>query len=134
MGDSRNREMAGSSGRNIDLGKRGEDAACMFIEREGFEILERNWRCASGEADIIAIDDGCLVFIEVKTRAGDVAGLPEESVTPEKRRRYEEIALAYLRASDFGNIFIRFDVASITLLDENRAMLRYHRNSFGVGD
>lgn len=123
-----------SSHHNIDVGKRGEEATCLFLEHEGFEIIERNWRCPSGEADIIAIDGENLVFVEVKTRSSESTGLPEEAVTREKRRRYEEIALAYLRSSTLGSMYVRFDVASVTLLDGDRGLLRYHRNAFGTGE
>ena len=51
------------------LGAYGEDLACELLKRNDYIILERNWSCAAGEADIIALDDGCLVFVEVKTRA-----------------------------------------------------------------
>ena len=55
---------------NQSLGKRGEDVAVGFLERRGYEILERNWKCPFGEADIIARDGDDVVFIEVKTRTG----------------------------------------------------------------
>ena len=77
---------------NQSLGKRGEDVAVGFLERRGYEILERNWKCPFGEADIIARDGNDVVFIEVKTRTGVAKGLPEDAVTKEKRSRYEKIA------------------------------------------
>lgn len=119
---------------NIEVGRLGEEATRLFLEREGFEILECNWRCPSGEADIVAMEDGWLVFVEVKTRSGECAGLPEDGVTPEKRRRYEEIALAYLRENAFGSMYVRFDVAAITMIDNDRGLLRYHRNAFAAGE
>ena len=134
MDEFQDREDVTTTYHNIAVGQRGEDVTCMFLEQMGFEILERNWRCPSGEADIIAIDDGWLVFVEVKTRSSEATGLPEEAVTREKRRKYEEIALAYLRTVRFGSMFMRFDVASVTLLDDDRGVLRYHRNAFGAGD
>lgn len=134
MEELQGRETVQNINHNIEVGRRGEEVTCMFIENEGFEILERNWRCPSGEADIIALDDGWLVFIEVKTRSSEAIGLPEEAVTPEKRRRYEEIALAYLRTCAFGSMYMRFDVASVTMLDDDRGVLRYHRNAFGTGE
>ena len=74
----------GGHGHNLELGMRGEDVACLFLERRGLEILERNWRCKSGEADIIALDTDALVFVEVKTRSSESNGLPEEAVTPDE--------------------------------------------------
>ena len=86
---------------NRGLGMRGEQAAARFLEHRGYVVLERNWTCRFGEADIIALDeDETVCFIEVKTRRSIEAGIPEEAVTPEKQRRYERIALSYLSESD----------------------------------
>lgn len=67
---------------NKDLGKRGEDAAAAFLERRGFDVLHRNWVCAAGEADIIALDDDALHFVEVKTRMSDRNGFPPKRSMP----------------------------------------------------
>lgn len=69
------------------LGRRGEDLAVAWLERAGYTILERNWRRRCGELDIIAERDGLLVGVEVKTRASDAMGAPEEAVTPAKQRK-----------------------------------------------
>ena len=61
--------------RNQALGARGEEAAARFLERNGYTILERNWTCFAGEADIIAVSDEALVFVEVKTRRNADKGL-----------------------------------------------------------
>lgn len=119
---------------NKDLGERGELAARRYLERRGFEVVDANWRCNFGEADIIAIEDDVLVFIEVKTRASEEMGFPEEAVTKEKRSRYEKIAAAYLVEHDHGTMPVRFDVISITMIADDRAFLRHHRNAFGVGE
>lgn len=118
---------------NRKLGARGEEAAVQYLMRCGYEILERNWHCKSGEADIIAMDEDTLVFIEVKTRTSEVAGLPEDAVTPEKRHRYECIAIEYLRQADLGTLPVRFDVIAITVLNPERAFLRHHCNAFARG-
>lgn len=116
---------------NYELGKRGEKAAVAFLKRQGFEILETNWTCFAGEADIIAKDGTTLCFIEVKTRTGIQKGFPEESITARKRSRYERIAACYLQGYDEVNIRVRFDVISILVVSENRAFLRMHTNAFG---
>ena len=54
--------------RRSDFGRRGEDAACAYLLRHGYSIVERNYRCRRGEIDIIAAKDGGAVFVEVKTR------------------------------------------------------------------
>ena len=66
---------AGADSHNIELGKRGEDAAARFLYRRGYEIVERNWTCSAGEADIIARDEEWVVFVEVKTRSSCEKGV-----------------------------------------------------------
>lgn len=114
-----------------ELGKLGEDLAVRFLERLGYEVLERNWKCSAGEADIIADDEGNLVFVEVKTRSNIDKGFPEEAVTPQKRKRYEKIAMWYVAQCHPEDCLIRFDVIAIMVTGDNCAMLRHYRNAFG---
>ena len=79
------------------LGERGEDAAVAYLERSGLTIVERNWRCPSGEIDIVALDEETLVLCEVKTRRTAAKGTPEDAVTPAKQRRYAKLAAAYVQ-------------------------------------
>lgn len=116
------------------LGMRGEEAACRFLKRRGYIVLERNWVCPAGEADIVAKDeDGVLVFVEVKTRSNLEAGLPAESVTPRKRARYERIAGYFLADYDGEECRVRFDVISLLVLGNGRALVRHYVNAFGAG-
>lgn len=118
---------------NAELGRRGEDAAARFLHRHGYEILERNWTCAAGEADIIARDGDCVVFVEVKTRASVDKGFPSEAVDRHKRSKYEKIAALFLAQYDVVDVPVRFDVVSLVVVSENRAMLRHHINAFAAG-
>ena len=120
---------------NRELGKKGEDAAARYLTSNDFIILERNWRCGFGEADIIAKDsDGTLCFIEVKTRSNLDAGLPEEAITPQKQERYEKIALCYMTQVEWkDDMPVRFDAIAICAADNHRALLRHHRGCFDGG-
>jgi putative endonuclease len=120
--------------RRKQLGSQGEDIACLFLERSGAHIVERNWRCQAGEADVIAREDDDLVFVEVKTRRSDSAGFPEDAVNREKRRRYEKIAMEYLFSHDLPSARVRFDVAALLLSGDGKAFLRYHRDAYGEGE
>lgn len=120
--------------RNKTLGARGEDAAARFLYRRGYEILERNWACFAGEADIIAKDDAVVVFVEVKTRKGCDHGFPSEAVTPSKRHRYEKIALAYLSECEEEDVPVRFDVVSIVVVSPHKAMVRHQINAFSAAE
>lgn len=119
---------------NKELGARGERAAARFLERRGYEILERNWRCSAGEIDIVAHDCSALVFVEVKTRTSIDAGLPEEAVDAEKRRRYEVLAAHYLHDHDIDETPVRFDVVALLVVAPDRALVRHHINAFGAGE
>lgn len=116
--------------RNQSLGARGEEVAARFLQRNGYRILERNWTCFAGEADIIAIDGDTLTFIEVKTRRGTRKGFPAEAVVAAKREKYERIALAYVSDHDLGEVVVRFDVVSIVVLPGQRAFVRHHLGAF----
>ncbi len=122
-----------SSSRNsMGLSIRGEEAAVRFLERRGYGILDRNWSCFAGEADIVARDGDTLVFVEVKTRKGAENGFPNEAISAKKRDRYERIALAYVGEYDAVDAPIRFDIVSVVAVNKNRAMLRHHIDAFSV--
>lgn len=114
-----------------ELGKRGEEAAACFLQRREYEILDRNWKCIAGEADIVAFQDDTLCFIEVKTRKDAQKGFPSEAVDTRKRSRYERIAACYLKDHDYADVRVRFDIIAILVLGEDRAFLRHHLNAFG---
>lgn len=114
-----------------ELGKKGEEAAACFLERREYEILDRNWKCIAGEADIVALQDDTLCFIEVKTRKDAQKGFPSEAVDTRKRSRYERIAACYLKDHDYADVRVRFDIIAILVLGEDRAFLRHHLNAFG---
>ena len=114
------------------IGAAGERLAAEHLERLGFEVVERNWRCAFGEADIVAVDlTGETVFVEVKTRWGSVTDevYPELAVGPAKRRTYCKLAAMYLLDHP-GVDLVRFDVVGITLRARGTAHLRHLVNAF----
>ena len=119
---------------NQEIGKRGEDAAARYLTLLGYEILERNWKCPAGEADIIARDECSLVFVEVKTRTSLKRGFPSEAITPQKRARYERIAGWYLHDEcEFVDNPVRFDVVALLVVGKDRALVRHYRHAFECG-
>ncbi len=95
------------------IGFEGEQLAVKFLKKNGYKILQRNYRCKSGEIDIICYDHGIIVFVEVKTRHSDKYGPPELSVTKAKKRQIIRVALHYLAKKKIKDIGLRFDVVSI---------------------
>ena len=78
-------------------------------------------------------EDGCLVFVEVKTRAGGDKGFPQEAVTPTKRARYERIAYSFLSTYDGVDARVRFDVIAIQAMPNSRGFVKHIVNAFGAG-
>jgi putative endonuclease len=114
------------------IGQRGEDAAAAYLERAGFTVVERNWRYKNGEIDIVALDGESVVLVEVKTRRTVAKGTPEEAVTLAKQRRIGRLAAAYVQQAGIDSVEVRFDVISILVISEDRALLRHHRAAFLV--
>jgi putative endonuclease len=96
-----------------ELGRQGEQAATEYLQKQGFRILDRNWRSAEGEIDIIALDRRVLVACEVKTRSGIGYGTPVEAVTRQKRGRLRRLAVQWVVAH--GVLFdeVRVDVVGV---------------------
>jgi len=78
------------------VGAYGERLAARFLVESGMQILDRNWRCAQGEIDIVAMDETCLVIVEVKTRRTLAFGSPVEAVTTLKASRLRRLAGCWL--------------------------------------
>lgn len=99
-----------------NLGDSGERVAAMFLEQRGYKILARNFRTRAGEMDLIAEDADGLAFVEVRTRRGDEAGTPEESLTPRKRARLFLVAQEFLQAhEEYADRAWRVDLVAIEL-------------------
>lgn len=97
------------------LGEFGEEAAASYLARRGHRIVERRWRCARGEIDLVTRDGEALVFVEVRTRRGAAAGAAEESVGPAKRARLARLAYAYLAAAGGVDQPWRIDVVAVAV-------------------
>ncbi|MGC3993704.1 MAG: YraN family protein [Propionicimonas sp.] len=96
----------------------GEELAVAHLERLGWRILERNWRCPAGELDIVALQPGrepVVVFCEVKCRTGLGFGPPLEAITAHKVAKLREVALHWLRAQPTAVGRIRFDGVGVLL-------------------
>jgi putative endonuclease len=111
--------VSGSTGSTADgrrrLGSRGEEAAARWYAEVGYTVVDRNWRCAEGEIDLIAIEPpaGLVVICEVKTRSSTSYGYPEEAVTVAKQRRLRRLAARWLAEQSVPLRAVRFDVAAV---------------------
>ncbi|MEW5734998.1 MAG: YraN family protein [Thermodesulfobacteriota bacterium] len=105
------------------MGNRGEDLAARYLQKNGYKILERNFRCFCGEADIIALDRGILAVVEVKTRSNKSFGPAKEAVTRKKQRTLSKVALFYQKTAKGKYPRARFDVVAIDENSEPRVTL-----------
>jgi putative endonuclease len=112
-------------------GRLGETFAAEYLVRQGYEILEKNYRRQFGEVDIVARDRGTLVFVEVKTRHSHLYGAPVEAVDKRKQRQLSKIAQGYLLSSQLHDTAARFDVIGVTLDKNNQpAQIELIRDAF----
>ncbi|MET3903529.1 putative endonuclease [Paenarthrobacter sp. 4246] len=95
------------------LGRTGETLAAGFLENQGMRIVDRNWRCADGEIDIVAIDGDTLVVAEVKTRRSLDYGHPFEAVGAAKLARLHRLASSWCREHELKAPRRRVDVVSV---------------------
>jgi len=95
------------------LGRHGEDLAAEYLQQSGLRVLDRNWRCADGEIDIVAAERRTFVVCEVKTRSGTRYGTPLDAVGQAKRRRLRRLAALWLSAHGIRFDQIRIDVLGL---------------------
>jgi putative endonuclease len=118
------------SGVRQAVGDYGERVAVGRLIEAGMQVLDRNWRCAMGELDVVALDGGTVVFCEVRTRRGDVCGTPAESVTAAKIRRVRMLAALWLAAHDGVRGEVRFDLVSVWPQLTGAAVVEHLRGAF----
>ena len=110
-------------------GAPGEELACRHLESSGYRVLARNFRCRSGEVDLVARQDATTVFVEVKERRGSSHGQGFEAVTFRKRQRIVRAARQYAAAAGLLESPLRFDVISIDWQD-GKPTIRHDEGAF----
>jgi putative endonuclease len=115
-----------------DLGRRGEQLAARQLEAKGYQIVAQNWRCETGELDLVAREGECLVVIEVRTRRGRSMGSPEESITAAKQARLIALGEAYVQESNWAGGW-RIDVVAIEMDRRGRVLRVDHYENAVTG-
>ncbi|HVV13723.1 YraN family protein [Amycolatopsis sp.] len=115
---------------HLQLGRKGEQLAARHLQKLGFVVLSRNWRCREGELDLVVTDGRTLVVCEVKTRAGERFGDPAEAVTPAKVARIRRITGQWLRAFCVNWCAVRFDVITVLVSPAGATRLRHFPGAF----
>ena len=113
-----------------DLGHKGEEIAAQYLQKQGFKIIERNYRHRRGEIDIVAREGKTLVFIEVKTAASTQYGPPESWVGFRKQKQVAKMAEAYLQERHLTHVDCRFDVIAVDTTRDNG--INHIQNAFWI--
>ncbi|MFD4192567.1 MULTISPECIES: YraN family protein [Amycolatopsis] len=116
--------------RHLTLGRRGEDIAARHLQKLGFVVLARNWRCRQGELDLIATNGRTLVVCEVKTRTRESFGDPAEAVTEDKIARIRRLAGQWLSIHRVGWCRVRFDVIAVYADGDGEPRVRHIPGAF----
>ena len=112
------------------IGKRCEGMAVGYLKKNGYRILEKNYRSPFGEIDAVAKDGDCLVFVEVKSRTLPLFGPPYLRVTRHKRHNIIKSALSYMKRHSIFDSDCRIDVVSISL-DKEEGRIELIKDAFG---
>lgn len=111
-------------------GKNNESLAVIYLKRQGYRIIEQNYRTRMGEIDIIAKDNETIAFIEVKSRSSAAFGGPKYAVTHQKKRRISKLALQYLKSIHQNQARARFDVVAISSNSGQDTTIELIKNAF----
>ncbi|MGP1569527.1 MAG: YraN family protein, partial [Eubacteriales bacterium] len=114
----------------MNLGKKGEEIACKYLESKNYRVLERNYRLSFGEIDLIATHGKTVVFVEVKTRMNMNYGLPGESITANKIHSIEKVANFYISQKGFRDWDFRIDAVEILII-KGKPYIRHLENITG---
>lgn len=112
------------------VGNEGEELAAAYLESKGYTILERNYFFERAEVDIVAYDETCIVFVEVKQRRNTRFGKPEEFVTQEKIDNMYKAAEAWLYERKMDGSPVRFDVIGIVQPKKGAPDISHFENAF----
>lgn len=113
------------------FGTRSERAAARYLKRQGYRILGRNYSCPRGEIDLIALDQGTIVFVEVRSTANESVDKPAASVDARKQTRLTNLALHFLQKHRLLDRSARFDVLAISWpADAREPAITHCRHAF----
>jgi putative endonuclease len=115
---------------HLRVGESGEKAACKLLKLKGCEILARNYKCNSGEIDIVARDGASLVFVEVKTRMKRTGLRPAAGLSFKQKNRIHRASLKYMRKIENPEIVHRYDLIEVVLTRWGVSELRHWKNHF----
>jgi putative endonuclease len=115
--------------RTRQFGQKGEALAVAYLRRHGYQILDTNWHCRSGEIDIVAQKDETVVFVEVRSRHAVDTAPAFASIDPRKRAKLQASAESYLSARHLEDVVWRIDVIAIAVPREGVPIIEQLENA-----
>jgi putative endonuclease len=116
--------------KELDVWHFGEESACQFLRKNGYKIIDRNYRTSQGEIDIIARQKGIVLFVEVRTRSSNQFAEPWETIGHRKQKHLRLAAKMYIQEKVIFDAEFRFDVLSITLSDAVKPEIEWIQGAF----
>ncbi|MCK5581016.1 MAG: YraN family protein [Candidatus Omnitrophica bacterium] len=114
----------------MSLGARGESLAVDFLKRQGYSIVQQNYRVPFGEIDIVAKDKDAVCFVEVKTRESLSCGSGLEAISRAKQRRIIRTAAWYLQEKGWEDCKVQFDVVAIAIYEDGGPVIDFVQHAF----
>ena len=114
----------------INSGRKGEEEAVSYLRKNGYKIIERNYRTKLGEIDIIADCKGCVCFVEVRAKNSLSFGAPAETIIKRKQLQISKAALLYIKKYKLQDASCRFDVVLVEGVDSPRPEVKLIKNAF----
>ncbi len=114
----------------LTLGKRGEDIAASFLEKNNYKIIAKNYKTRIGEVDLIAKDREVFCFVEVRTCSSNSFCLPKETIDAKKKMQISKAALSYIKSHQLEDFRARFDIVSILLQRDGNIKIDHIKNAF----
>jgi putative endonuclease len=113
------------------LGRRGQKLCEKFLKNKGYKLLERNFSCRTGELDLImAVPEGVIVFVEVKTRTNEDFVDAEAAITKTKQIRMTRAAKFFIKTHKLEHLPLRFDIVIVMARQKGRPEFRHYENAF----
>ena len=119
-----------SSGNKVELGRKGEEIAAVYLQEKEYKILKRNYMIGHSDIDILAKNNEFLVFVEVRTKSNGARGMPEDTLTKKKLRRMKNTAELYIAFNHYDGL-ARLDAVCIIL--DNSDKVKHLEHYKGVG-
>lgn len=119
---------------SINIGRSAEFHGAKFLKKNGYKILEKNYRTRFGEIDIIASKGDTISFVEVKYRKNNDFGAPEEFVDKRKQKKIIKTAVDYVMRKDIDDMNFSFDILSVSPGKGKKLVFKLIENGFEVDD